>query len=259
LLSLHVFFLKKTAADNMRGLKQELLKLQLIVDYFVPEDVAVSIKDKATWDEDNATYILPRTGLMGNNLRGRRPISAANSRRPETEYARRRKAQSKNPRYRSDNIVDMELDMPERTTSEYESGGMARRNVQAALDAALQDGQDDEEILLEARENLPDFNPYLNYQGDEADRDREEEKRQRQFREEESKNERRRKKERNKSSSSSGRRKRPSTAGRRGRNGASRRDEDGDGGQGRDRMLNRESQERDQQEQYPEARGLVGR
>tara|TARA_B100000795_G_scaffold49420_1_gene32455 strand:- start:256 stop:576 length:321 start_codon:yes stop_codon:yes gene_type:complete len=84
--------LKKTAADNMRGLKQELLKLQLIVDYFVPEDVAVSIKDKATWDEDNATYILPRTGLMGNNLRGRRPISAANSRRPETEYARRRKA-----------------------------------------------------------------------------------------------------------------------------------------------------------------------
>ena len=87
-----VFFLKKTAADNMRGLKQELLKLQLIVDYFVPEDVAVSIKDKATWDEDNATYILPRTGLMGNNLRGRRPISAANSRRPETEYARRRKA-----------------------------------------------------------------------------------------------------------------------------------------------------------------------
>jgi len=41
--------------------------------------------------------------------------------------------------------------MPERTTSEYESGGMARRNVQAALDAALQDGQDDEEILLEAR------------------------------------------------------------------------------------------------------------
>ena len=92
MLSLHVVFLKKTAADNMRGLKQELLKLQLIVDYFVPEDVAVSIKDKATWDEDNATYILPRTGLMGNNLRGRRPISAANSRRPETEYARRRKA-----------------------------------------------------------------------------------------------------------------------------------------------------------------------
>ena len=91
-ISARCLFLKKTAADNMRGLKQELLKLQLIVDYFVPEDVAVSIKDKATWDEDNATYILPRTGLMGNNLRGRRPISAANSRRPETEYARRRKA-----------------------------------------------------------------------------------------------------------------------------------------------------------------------
>ena len=41
-----------------------------------------------------------------------------------------------NPRFKSENILNLELDMPERTTYDYEGPGMNGR-VQAALNAAF--------------------------------------------------------------------------------------------------------------------------
>lgn len=68
--------------------------------------------------------------LSGNKIRANRPISNPKLRRPESEYSRHRyekissvkltfyprKQYDNNPRYRYDNIVTTELDMPERTT-----------------------------------------------------------------------------------------------------------------------------------------------
>jgi kinesin family protein 3/17 len=51
-----------------------------------------------------------------------------------------------NPRFKSENILNLELDMPERTTYDYEGPGMNPR-VQAALNAAF---ADDSEMLYTA-------------------------------------------------------------------------------------------------------------
>merc|ERR1711916_67200 len=46
-----------------------------------------------------------------------------------------------NPRYKADNIMTVELDMPERTTMDY-SGPSVSARAQEALDAALRDEGD---------------------------------------------------------------------------------------------------------------------
>ena len=62
------------------------------------------------------TFLLQKIEFSGNKVRANRPISSGKLRRPETEYARHRKQYDSNPRYKYDNIIASELDMPERTT-----------------------------------------------------------------------------------------------------------------------------------------------
>mmetsp|Transcript_18809 Transcript_18809/g.45183 ORF Transcript_18809/g.45183 Transcript_18809/m.45183 type:complete len:121 (+) Transcript_18809:494-856(+) len=40
--------------------------------------------------------------------------------RPETDYARRRRMVDPNPRWRTENIVDLDISMPERSTPTYD-------------------------------------------------------------------------------------------------------------------------------------------
>ena len=54
-------------------------------------------------------------------------------------------------RFRGINVLSFDLDMPERTTADYENSRV-NPNVRAALTAAL---KDDEQLELEAEENLP--------------------------------------------------------------------------------------------------------
>merc|ERR1719334_2180273 len=76
----------------------------------------------------------------------KRPVSAAGQRRPVSEYAKMA-ARGGNPRYKGENILQLELDMPGRTTREWEGPTVAPR-VQAALDAALQEDYDDVDLEL---------------------------------------------------------------------------------------------------------------
>ena len=57
-----------------------------------------------------------RLEIAGNRIRSNRLMSNSKLRRPETEYSRHRKQHDPNPRYRVDNILSNELDMPDRTT-----------------------------------------------------------------------------------------------------------------------------------------------
>ena len=76
----------------------------------------------------------------------KRPVSAVGNRRPVSEYARMAAALGGNPRYKTENVLLVELDMPNRTTRDYEGPTVAPR-VQAALDAAL---QDEDELAIDA-------------------------------------------------------------------------------------------------------------
>ena len=58
--------------------------------------------------------------------------------RPTSEYSRIAKGLGDmNPRYKFDNILQLDLDMPERTTEDYD--GMPSAKVQQAIDAILKD------------------------------------------------------------------------------------------------------------------------
>lgn len=82
-------------------------------------------------------------------------------RRPETEYARQRRQHDTSPRYRQENIVNLDLDLPERTTQEYEGPGMVSR-VDMILGMPI--NEDDGEELTFTNEATGLANPYLQYE-----------------------------------------------------------------------------------------------
>jgi kinesin family member 3B len=230
--------------DTIRDLTRQLKLKDMILDNFVPPDEVEQLHRRATWNEEDENWQVARMDLAGNKLRARRPVSATGLRRPESEFARHRKQYDSNPRYRQDNIVNFDLDMPARTTQDYEGPAMSQR-VQAALNAALV-GEEDE-VTFQPPENLPNasnFNPYLNYNGDEpsttggASR--------REYSDE----------GRTKNPKKS---RRPRTADRRRRRG----DRESEGKKSHDddidAMLERESVQRDAESEYPTSRGLVRR
>lgn len=69
------------------------------------------------------------------------PRSALGNRRPTCQYARLASKLGSNPRYRDDNILILDLDLPYKTTLQYEPPKLAPQVV-AALEAALQDEED---------------------------------------------------------------------------------------------------------------------
>lgn len=76
----------------------------------------------------------------------KRPVSAVGYKRPLSQHARMSMMIRPEARYRAENIMLLELDMPSRTTRDYEGPAIAPK-VQAALDAAL---QDEDEIQVDA-------------------------------------------------------------------------------------------------------------
>lgn len=200
--------------DTIREINRELKLKNLIIEHFVPPTEASAIQARATFDEEKNEWKIARLEFAGNNVNSRRPISSTGRRRPESEYARHRQSYDPNPRYKADNVGTLDLEMPERTTQDYEESHMSQR-VAAAINAALVG--DEEEVMMAAPENLPSFNPYLSYSGDDPEGRREDDDRRR---------------------SKKGR-KRPGTARRK-----------------------RSVEEEDppmRRDDYPEARGLVGR
>lgn len=65
------------------------------------------------WDESREAWRIPDLQIRGGVATRERDISAKSRHRPETDYARRRReAGDPNPRFRTDDIVDLELSMP---------------------------------------------------------------------------------------------------------------------------------------------------
>uniref|UniRef100_A0A803K2I0 Kinesin-like protein n=1 Tax=Xenopus tropicalis TaxID=8364 RepID=A0A803K2I0_XENTR len=84
---------------------------------------------------------LTRELKLNNQQMMRRPVSAIGYKRPLCQHAKMSMMVRPDSRYRAENIVLLELDMPSRTTRDYEGPAIAPK-VQAALEAALQDEDD---------------------------------------------------------------------------------------------------------------------
>ncbi|XP_078494760.1 kinesin family member 3B [Ciona intestinalis] len=121
-----------------RELKQKLL----IIENFIPSDERARLEERIIYNEENDQWELKSVTNTAHNTMMQRPKSAhSGSSRPTSQYAKMAAAVGFNPRYKGDNVLLVELDMPTRTTQDYEGPTIAPK-VQAALDAALQEEGD---------------------------------------------------------------------------------------------------------------------
>ncbi|KAH8370985.1 hypothetical protein KR093_005862 [Drosophila rubida] len=128
-------------------LVKELKRQLLIIDNFVPIEVKQRLYTQAKYDEEQeewkfASLPMPMTTSDGK-FSSKRPVSHPNRRRPISEYAIQ-EAKSNAPgaiRFRSENILNYELDMPCRTTQEYRTPKVSA-SLQAVLAQAMQTGDD---------------------------------------------------------------------------------------------------------------------
>lgn len=242
---------------TIRELSRQLKLKELILEHFIPPEEAEKLNARAQWDDKQDQWKVSRIEFAGNQLRPSRPMSSQRSRRPETEYANHRKQYDENPRYKAENVVNLDFETTERLTADYDGAAMSQR-VQAALTAALESGEPDVSFGA-APENLPTCNPYLSYNpedqstaGDSSYRERVST----------ASGQRRSSKSRNSASS-----KRPGTASRAGRD--RRRSSSASNQEGPTMSLlsshhrhahhSIDDESKDPEEMYPSARGLVSR
>ncbi|KAG1713327.1 hypothetical protein DVH05_001114 [Phytophthora capsici] len=113
---------KEDMLDMVRELTRQLKLKHLLLSHFVPLDEAQALEKRARYDADRDAWQVSRLETKPSSLRPKRPISRRGARRIESEYARRnRLIDPLNVRWRSDNVVQLDLEMPERRTRDFES------------------------------------------------------------------------------------------------------------------------------------------
>jgi kinesin family member 3B len=121
---------------------KELKRLLLIIDNFVPLEVKSRLYQQAHYDEELEEWNL-NTNLLNENQLKSRPVAHSQNRRPMSEYSMNMvKANSGNvSRFKNENIVSHELDMPLRTTYEYKNPKVSA-SLQAVLAEAMKTEDD---------------------------------------------------------------------------------------------------------------------
>ncbi|XP_067856536.1 kinesin-like protein KIF3B isoform X2 [Heptranchias perlo] len=133
--------------QTQNELTRELKLKHLIIENFIPLEEKNKIMNRAYFDEEEDHWkTQPITRIEGNQQMMKRPVSAIGYKRPLSSYAKMALLSRSDPRCRAENILLLELDMPSRTTRDYEGPAIAPK-VQAALEAAL---QDEDELQVDA-------------------------------------------------------------------------------------------------------------
>lgn len=121
--------------DIIRELTQQLKLKMLIIDHFVPPDEAVKIERRAEWNEGEDEWFIPKLDYSGNAVRMGRPESALGLSRPVTAYAAangRTGDQALAARFRTENVLNLDLDMPMRTTQDWDPNEIAMASAERA-------------------------------------------------------------------------------------------------------------------------------
>ncbi|KFB45942.1 hypothetical protein ZHAS_00013907 [Anopheles sinensis] len=122
---------------------KELKRLLLIIDNFVPAEVKSRLYTQAKYDDEAEEWFLNGSMMLNNHHALVRPVADPSRRRPMSEYALHMiKTNSLEAvRYKGENIINYELDMPLRTTYEY-SNPKVSASLQAVLAEAMQTEDD---------------------------------------------------------------------------------------------------------------------
>jgi len=135
---------KKDMYDTIFELDNQLKLKQHIIDEFIPKEETNKLKKMAVWNEEKNDWVvkLPKNARFQKKQGAQRPVSAVGLKRPTSEYSRIAKGLGDiNPRYKFENILELDLDMPERTTED--ATGQPSERVQNALNMVLNAPDDD--------------------------------------------------------------------------------------------------------------------
>lgn len=155
--------------DTIRQLTRTVKLKDVLLTNFVPEEVVKAIEKRAVYKEDEDVWVIPKMELAGSALQ--RAAGGGNAqlrmqahnklRRPETDFARQRKQFDNNPRFKYDNILNMDLDAPEKTTQEF-MGPHMRSKVDEVL-AIDMTTLEDQDVSYEPAGSQAISSPYLSY------------------------------------------------------------------------------------------------
>ncbi|XP_027000758.1 kinesin-like protein KIF3B [Tachysurus fulvidraco] len=128
--------------QTQNELTRELKLKHLIIENFIPLEEKNKIISRATFDEEDDIWKMkPIISVQDDQQMMRRPVSVVGYRRPLSQHACMAMMMRPEPRYRAENILMLELDLPTRTTKEYEEPMIAPK-VAAALEDALREEGD---------------------------------------------------------------------------------------------------------------------
>lgn len=158
---------RRDLEDTQQQLLKELKLKVMLIENFIPPNERKKLLSRAAYDDEEDTWYMSRhkdetpveasangsDSTVPSGIIMKRPVSAAGSRRPVSEYARMisglQHSGAAGARYRGENIMRLSLDRGGRTTREYEGPAVAPR-VQAALDAAMLNVEPDIEVDVTA-------------------------------------------------------------------------------------------------------------
>jgi kinesin family member 3B len=128
---------KANFLEDYSILQSQMRLKQLEIDLFIPIEEVNKVMHNAKWNDERELWIMDTSVNAKRNVKSaKRPVSASGLRRPTTDFTKTANAMGDlNPRFRLENILSLELDLPERTTFDYESLE-ERGDIQAALNMA---------------------------------------------------------------------------------------------------------------------------
>lgn len=131
---------RRDLEQTQHELMKELKLKYLIIENFIPEEEKNKILSRIHLDEEEDCWIVKEPEPSSIDLI-KRPTSIPGARRPVSEYARIALAMGRGCRYAGENILNLDLDMPARTTLDYQ-GPVIAPTIQAVLEEALRDEGD---------------------------------------------------------------------------------------------------------------------
>ena len=137
---------KEELLESIRFLNRQLQLKNKIISSFIPIEETKKVMKRAQWDDEREAWLLERLTNISSgsgvsdpaqSATLRRPVSASGAKRPVSEYAKVAAALGdQNPRFKGENILVLELDLPDRTTYDYD-GVESISEAQTALNAVL--------------------------------------------------------------------------------------------------------------------------